>query len=578
MWVDQYKPKSSAQIMGQGQNITRLKEWLRKAPNNRFKAVLLSGPPGIGKTTTAQLVCKELGFSYIEFNASDTRSKKELDDKLTVILKNSTLNFRKNCLIMDEVDGMSGNEDRGGTAQLIQLIKTSKIPIICICNDVSSPKVRSLANYCEHFVFQKPRKEQVRGVVMSIATKEGLQIEQSALFDLIESCNCDIRQVINYMSLFKKPQDSSEYALKTVKLSTFDATRKAFVGCTNIHDRFEMFFTDYGIMPLFIFENYLNAKPEGYKDILRGACQAIDSMCLGDIIDKEIRTNQSWSMLPTQALYSTAIPTHLMSCNHMAGRIGFPTLMGKISNVGKRLRLVQDLANHMSLVTRCGRDSLVLEYLDTLSERLGTPLLTRGIDAVPEVLEFFKTYSLRREDMDIIMELTQWPDVPNPIYRLDSKVKAALTRAYTKADFILPYAVEEKKAAKRRINVNLDLDDGIDEEDEEEPEEDQPQPKKRKMNDEKAKAVPKKGVSKRASKKEVEKPTKKETEQAEIKKETEKSTKKDPEAASKKGAEKTSKKESAKLSKKESAKSGNSTTAPAATKPPLSDIRRFFVK
>ena len=36
---------------------------------------------------------------------------------------------------MDEVDGMAGNEDRGGVAELIALIKTTRIPIICICND-----------------------------------------------------------------------------------------------------------------------------------------------------------------------------------------------------------------------------------------------------------------------------------------------------------------------------------------------------------------------------------------------------------------------------------------------------------
>lgn len=48
---------------------------------------------------------------------------------------------------MDEVDGMSGG-DRGGMAELILLIKKTLTPIICICNDRSSPKVRSLANYC----------------------------------------------------------------------------------------------------------------------------------------------------------------------------------------------------------------------------------------------------------------------------------------------------------------------------------------------------------------------------------------------------------------------------------------------
>lgn len=65
-------------------------------------------------------------------------------------------------LIMDEVDGMSGNEDRGGVQELIALIKKSKIPIITMCNDRNHPKIRSLANHCFDLRFSKPRIEQIR--------------------------------------------------------------------------------------------------------------------------------------------------------------------------------------------------------------------------------------------------------------------------------------------------------------------------------------------------------------------------------------------------------------------------------
>lgn len=69
---------------------------------------------------------------------------------------------KKHCIIMDEVDGMAGNEDRGGIQELIQLIKNSHIPVICICNDRQSQKIRSLANHCFDLRFQRPRVEQIK--------------------------------------------------------------------------------------------------------------------------------------------------------------------------------------------------------------------------------------------------------------------------------------------------------------------------------------------------------------------------------------------------------------------------------
>lgn len=66
----------------------------------------------------------------------------------------------KAVLIMDEVDGMSAG-DRGGVADLIASIKISKIPIVCICNDRYSQKLKSLVNYCLMLNFRKPTKQQV---------------------------------------------------------------------------------------------------------------------------------------------------------------------------------------------------------------------------------------------------------------------------------------------------------------------------------------------------------------------------------------------------------------------------------
>ena len=63
-------------------------------------------------------------------------------------------------LIMDEVDGMSAG-DRVGVADLIASINICSIPIICICNDRYSQKLKSLVNYCLMLNFRKPTKQQV---------------------------------------------------------------------------------------------------------------------------------------------------------------------------------------------------------------------------------------------------------------------------------------------------------------------------------------------------------------------------------------------------------------------------------
>lgn len=82
----------------------------------------------------------QAGYDVLELNASDARSKKKMTSVLNSAVNCNAINFSgnintKRVVIMDEVDGMGGNEDRGGVQELIKIIKESHVPIICICND-----------------------------------------------------------------------------------------------------------------------------------------------------------------------------------------------------------------------------------------------------------------------------------------------------------------------------------------------------------------------------------------------------------------------------------------------------------
>uniref|UniRef100_A0A665WN74 Replication factor C subunit 1 n=1 Tax=Echeneis naucrates TaxID=173247 RepID=A0A665WN74_ECHNA len=491
LWVDKYRPRSLKAVIGQQGDqscANKLLRWLQNWHRNQsgstskpaggkddgsgFKAALLSGPPGVGKTTTAVLVCEELGFSFVEMNASCTRSKTSLKEVVAESLNNTSIeNFykgtsqtvtSKHVLIMDEVDGMAGNEDRGGIQEMIGLIRSSKIPIICMCNDRNHPKIRSLANYCFDLRFQRPRVEQIKGAMMSIAFKEGIKIPPPALNEIILASNQDVRQVIHNLSMWSAKDKVMTYescksdaarARKDMKLGPFDVCRKVFVsgeGTTHMSliDKSDLFFHDYSLAPLFVQENYPHVRPAAASGDLKShlvlLSKTADSISDGDLVDRRIRSGQNWSLLPTQAIYASVLPGELMR-GYMSQFPTFPSWLGKNSSTNKHSRIVQELASHMSL----NRQAVNLDYLHYLRQLLLSPLQTQGAEGAAQAVQLLDDYQLIKEDVDSIMEISVWGGQPDPYSRLDSKVKAAFTRAYNKEVHLTPYSLQAVKKGRR---------------------------------------------------------------------------------------------------------------------------------
>ena len=104
MWTDLYRPQNINDLVGNQGSINQLFEWLKdwddvhvkgnkkqiapsrgfnrggwaEAPKLNAKSALISGPPGIGKTSAVRIICKHLGFEVLEKNASDCRNKNSI--------------------------------------------------------------------------------------------------------------------------------------------------------------------------------------------------------------------------------------------------------------------------------------------------------------------------------------------------------------------------------------------------------------------------------------------------------------------------------------------------------------------
>ncbi|XP_059086267.1 replication factor C subunit 1-like [Tigriopus californicus] len=519
LWVDKYKPVNLKHVIGQQgekSNLRKLQTWLQHWPRYHLggakpparpppwnatsdtgawaKMALLSGPPGVGKTTTAYLVSRELGFDVMEMNASDARSKKLLEQNVAVAMSNTSLasGSKKRVLLMDEVDGMAGNEDRGGIAELIQLVKKSQIPVICMCNDRNHQKIRSLANYCFDLRFQRPRVEQIKGAMMSIIFKEKINITPDALTEVIAGCNQDVRQVLHHLSLIKARESSikmtgteakteADRSKKTsIKVGPFDVVRRVFSAKEqegmSLMDKSDLFFQDYSLGPLFTQENYLLHVPKAAKGDPKATMdlvsKAADSFCDGDLTSGAIRSRNAWNLLPIQAMFSSVIPGEYMS-GYMSGQPQFPTWFGKYSKQNKFDRILQELQMHTRLSAGVTKQAMNMEFSQFLRGAIVNPMLLKGSEGIPESVEVMKKYSLLREDLDNILEIGQWPGQDNPMKYVDSKTKAAFTRAYNK-EIVLPYSnaigsLKKGKSAATSVEINpeaLEEDDERESDDE----------------------------------------------------------------------------------------------------------------
>jgi len=299
-FIIKYQPKTIKDIHGQSSSVQKLMDFVINFKSQKKKATIVHGPSGSGKTSSIYAIANELGLEIMETNASDIRNKEQILNRIGEAVKQRSLFSKGKIILIDEIDGLSGKEDRGGAAAIANLIKESHFPIILTSFNPWNRKLSSLRSKSNLIEFRTLNYLSIFNILKSICKKEDIKFDELALKGLARRSGGDLRAAINDLqSLTQKSKVLDKKVLE--ELSVRNKTEKMFNALVKIFknsnlkiaiEAFDNVEENLDECILWIDEN-LPKEYENPEDLAR----AYDMLSRADVYRRRIKRWQHWRFL-----------------------------------------------------------------------------------------------------------------------------------------------------------------------------------------------------------------------------------------------------------------------------------------
>ena len=200
IWVEKYRPQTIDECI-LPENIKKtFSDFLNKGeiPN-----MLLAGPPGVGKTTVAKALCKELGVDYYVINGSD-------EGRFLDTVRNNAKNFastvsltsesKHKVIIIDEADNTTSDVQLLLRASIEEFSRNCRFIFTC---NYKNKIIEPLHSRCVvvEFGVQSKHKQKIAieffNRLVHILEQERIEFDKKVLAEVINKHFPDWRRVLN---------------------------------------------------------------------------------------------------------------------------------------------------------------------------------------------------------------------------------------------------------------------------------------------------------------------------------------------------------------------------------------------